>query len=404
MTTSDVADWTRTQKNRTLGLLVTGHGVAHWYNGMLSVLYPVLTVSLGLTYSQVGFFDSSRGVIAVGTSMVGGYSADRIGRRRIFLALSLASMGIFTFLLSFADSFSTALIWIALGGIGNSLWHPYAIPMLGSVFSRRRSLALSLHDAGANIFHGLSPIVVGFLLTIFTWQAVTRLHLWPGLLMGGLILLALPLAKVIRSARARQPSYRQALHSGILRNRQFVLATAVSVSLTMARMVLFTFLPLYLAFELGLNSARQGLYMGVLTISGALLAPAAGELADRLGVGTVLTVAIVFATLVVLTIPFAEAGLLLVVTIALLGGAIFSTRSLILVYIISVTPPEIGGSSIGTIFSLNRLFGILSPLVAGYIADTIGLSYVFIWAGFLLMLGLGLTIVLRRSIRSKSSS
>ncbi len=87
---------TRTQKNHTLGLMVFGHGVGHWYNGMLTVLYPVLTVALGLSFSQVGLFDSSRGIIAVITSLTGGYLADTLGGRRWFLGLCLVSLGVST--------------------------------------------------------------------------------------------------------------------------------------------------------------------------------------------------------------------------------------------------------------------------------------------------------------------
>lgn len=397
MSSYEVTELSSGQKNRLLALLVPGHGIAHWYNGMLSVLYPVLTVSLGLTFSQVALFDSSRGIVAVVTSLLGGYTADTMDRRRVFLGFSLISLGVFTFFLSFANGFPTALLWLALGGIGNSLWHPYAIPMLGNVFSRRKGLALSLHDASANILHGLAPIIIGFLLTLFAWQAVVRLQLWPGVIVGVLVLVALPIVQMRRKGVVGQLSYRQSWQSGILRNRALLMAVGVSVSLTMARILLFTFLPLYLAFELGLDSARQGLYMGALTISGALLGPAAGSLADRIGTSIVLTFALSVAAVVVLALPSAEAGPYLWLAIIVLGGAVFSTRSLILVSVINVTPPEIGGSSIGAIFSINRLFGILSPLIAGVIADRFGLGYVFYWMGALLIVGVGLTLLMRRS-------
>ena len=108
------------QKNRTLGLIVTGHGVAHWYNGIMGVLYPILTVSLGLTYSQVGLFDSGRGAVAVIVSLAGGYLADRFGQQRLFLAFCLISLGIFTSLLGFATMFTFALLLLMGGGIGTA--------------------------------------------------------------------------------------------------------------------------------------------------------------------------------------------------------------------------------------------------------------------------------------------
>ena len=395
MTTS-VLTLSPVEKNRTLGLVVFGHGTGHWYNGILTVLYPVLTVALGLSYSQIGLFDSSRGIVAVIVSLTGGYLADTVGQRKLFLGFCLISLGVFTALLGFAQTFMVALLWIALGGIGNSLWHPYAVPLLNTVFSRRRSLALALHDAGANILHSLSPIAVGILLGIFSWQFVVKVHLWPGVVIGGLIILVLPQLDMPQSGQVKRSSYRQALQSGILQNRQFFMASGVSVCLTMARMGLFTFLPLFLAFELSLNSATQGLYMGVMTFSGAMLAPGIGNLADKFGVRIVLLIAISAASVVMITLVYAQAGPLLFGAIALLGAGLFSTRSLILVYVMSVTPEEMGGSSIGAVFSLNRLFAIASPIIAGIIADTYGLRFVFYFLSALIFIGMLLTLGIRQ--------
>lgn len=387
---------TQMEKYQTLAFLSGGHGVAHWYNGVLSVLYPALTTALGLSYSQVGLFDSSRRVVSVVVSLTGGYLADVFGRKRLVLALSLASLGVAFFFLSFAQTFAIALVWLAIGGIGNSLWHPYAMPLLGALFSRRKGMALALHDAAANVFHGLSPIVVGFLFSLWAWDRVIRLHLWPGLVLGGLLLLVVPRIELARGERPGGLSYRQALGSGLLRNREFVLATAVSVGLTVGRLGLFTFLPLFLAFELGLSSTLQGLYMGILTFSGALAAPVVGALADRIGVRLVLMAAMFLATILIIALSSARAGLVLVALISLVGGTLFSIRSLMMVYVISVVPAELGGSSIGVIFSLNGLFGILSPIVAGIIGDLYGLRAVFLFLGSLTFVGMLLTLTLRR--------
>lgn len=391
-----VEQLTEVKKYQTLALISGGHGAAHWYNGVLSVLYPALTAALGLSYSQVGLFDSSRGAVSVVTSLAGGYLADVFGRKRLVLALCLVSLGVSSFFLSFAQTFAIALLWLALGGIGNSLWHPYALPLLGSLFARRKGMALALHDAAANIFHGLAPIVVGFLFSMWSWHTIIRLHLWPGLLLGGLLLLVVPRIELGQRAGSGALSYRQALGSGLLHNREFVLASAVSVGLTVGRLGLFTFLPLFLAFELGLDSTLQGLYMGILTFSGALAAPLVGTLADRFGIQLVLMVAMFLATILIVALSSAQPGLALVATIGMVGATLFSIRSLILAYVISVVPSELGGSSIGVIFSLNRLFGVLSPIVAGLIGDVYGLRAVFLFLGSLTFVGMLLTLTLRR--------
>ena len=222
--------------------------------------------------------------------------------------------------------------------------------------------------------------------------------------MGLLILIGLPQFETAVKSSDERTRYTEAWKSGIMRNRGFLLASGISASLTMARMGLFTFLPLFLAFELGLDSAAQGLYMGVMTFAGALLAPISGALADRFGLRRILSIAVLVASLVAIAIAFAQPGLLFLGTIALMGGALFSTRSLILVHVMSVTPEGMGGSSIGTIFSLNRFFGILSPIIAGSIADNFGLRFVFYFVSVLLVVGLILTMNLQRRQQAEVAS
>ena len=136
--------------------------------------------------------------------------------------------------------------------------------------------------------------------------------------------------------------------------------------------------------------------MGILTFSGALAAPLVGTLADRFGVQLVLMVAMFLATILILALSGAEAGLGLVAMISLVGATLFSIRSLILTYVISVVPSELGGSSVGLIFSLNRLFGVFSPIAAGFIGDLYSLRAVFLFLGSLTFAGMLLTLMLRR--------
>jgi sugar phosphate permease len=110
------------------------------------------------------------------------------------------------------------------------------------------------------------------------------------------------------------------------------------------------------------------------------------------------------ATILIFSLSLARAGLALLVIIGLIGATLFSVRSLIMVYVISAVPTELGGSSVGVIFSLNRLFGILSPIVAGIIGDLYGLRAVFLFLGSLTFIGMLLTLTLRQGQGGKDAT
>ena len=43
-------------RGRMLALLAAGHGVTHWFDGILRVSLPLITRDFGITYTQLGRF------------------------------------------------------------------------------------------------------------------------------------------------------------------------------------------------------------------------------------------------------------------------------------------------------------------------------------------------------------
>src|SRR5262249_4965886 len=117
-----------------------------------------------------------------------GLVVDSVGRKGLLMAVSLAWVGIPYLLMGFADAYWLLLACSALVGIGNNLWHPTAIPLLGSRFPSRRGLVMSIHSMGGNVGDALAPLAAGALLTILTWRQVVELNVIPGLLMAVFLL------------------------------------------------------------------------------------------------------------------------------------------------------------------------------------------------------------------------
>ena len=55
-----------------------------------------------------------------------------------------------------------------------------AISTLGRRFPERKGLALSFHGMGGNFGEALAPLVIGALLTVFTWRTVVVANFVPG--------------------------------------------------------------------------------------------------------------------------------------------------------------------------------------------------------------------------------
>ena len=85
------------------------------------------------------------------SNVPGGMLVDVWGKKGQLMALSLFWVGFPYLMMGFSSQYWMLLICVMLVGIGNNLWHPTAIPLLGGMFPKRKGLALSLHGMGGNV-------------------------------------------------------------------------------------------------------------------------------------------------------------------------------------------------------------------------------------------------------------
>src|SRR5258708_14114810 len=159
----------------------------------------------------------------------GGVLVDTVGRKGLLMAISLFWVGFPYLLISFTHSYAMLLVCIALVGFGNALWHPTAIPTLGSRYPDRKGLVLSLHGMGGNVGDAVAPLVIGAALAVFSWRQVVVMNVLPGLLVALLIFAFLGTLQLSgRKSHGESQSPREYLGRlrALFRNRALVLLCA----------------------------------------------------------------------------------------------------------------------------------------------------------------------------------
>ena len=104
------------------------------------------------------------------------------------MAVALFWIGFPYLMMGFSHAYWMMLACATLLGIGNNLWHPTAIPWLADRFPERKGLVMSFHSMGGNVGDAVAPLVVGALLTVFSWRDVVLMNVIPGIVMSALIL------------------------------------------------------------------------------------------------------------------------------------------------------------------------------------------------------------------------
>ena len=370
---------------REVWLITLGHALTHWYPATFYLLLPIIGNELGLSFSQIGLVMTCQYIAGAVANVPGGVLVDTVGRKGLLMAVSLFWVGFPYFVMGFVHSYWLLLACIAMVGAGNSLWHPTAIPTLANSFPQRKGLVLSLHGMGGNAGDAIAPLVVGSLLTVFTWREVVVLNVVPGVVMSLLLLVFLGTLQLAGkggrkgSAQAGGQSladYGRGLRD-LFRNRSLVLLSTSGAFRSMTQNALLVFLPLFLARELGYSPMVIGACMFALQAAGFTAAPVAGHLSDRMGRRSVVTASMLMTAVVLLAMGMAGRSPAFVALVAVLGFFLYALRPVLQAWLLESTPRNMGGSSIGVLFATQSLGASIAPLLGGLIADRYGLQATF---------------------------
>jgi MFS family permease len=368
---------------REVWLITAGHALTHWYPSTFYLLLPIIGRELGLSFSQIGLIMTCQYVAGAVANVPGGVLVDTVGRKGVLMALSLFWVGFPYLLMGFSHGYLMLLGCVALVGFGNSLWHPTAIPTLARTYPDRKGLVLSIHGMGGNLGDALAPLVVGSLLTWLTWREVVVVNVIPGLVMAFTLLLMLGTLTLGAKAGGKADGATQGIGDyvrglpALFRNRSLVVLTMSSAFRSMTQNALLTFLPIYLAYEMGYSVFWVGAAMFALQAAGFAATPIAGHLSDRMGRRGILMSSMGMTAVVLVFMALAGRSHAFAFFVAILGFFLYAVRPVLQAWILESTPKNMGGTSIGILFGAQALGASVAPLVAGVIADRHGLTATF---------------------------
>jgi MFS family permease len=240
--------------------------VGTFINRFGSFVMPFLALYLtrqGFAVTQAGIAISAYGAGHLSASMLGGYLADRIGRRHT-IALSMFGSAVALLALSQARTFPMIVLFTTLTGATAELYRPAAGALIGDLVPpERRVTAFALYRLAVNLGFTVGPATAGFLasrsfLYLFVGDAITSV------IYGVIALFFLPHG--VRTAAHEEKKHEGAI-TVALRDRAFVLFLLATTCSMWIDYQLHTVLPLYVT-SLGFSTRTYGL---LLSLNGVMI-------------------------------------------------------------------------------------------------------------------------------------
>ncbi|MFF6782552.1 DHA2 family efflux MFS transporter permease subunit [Streptomyces sp. NPDC012510] len=198
-----MAELNRRHRLLVLAICCTSLLIVSLDNTVLNVALPSMQRDLDADLAGLQWTIDAYTLVLAALLMLAGSTADRIGRKRVFMAgLVLFTLG--SLFCSLAPNLESLVAFRAVQAVGGSMMNPVAMSIITNTFTdpRERARAIGAWGAVVGISMAAGPIIGGLLVESVGWRSIFWINLPVGL---AALLLTWRYVPESRAPKARRP-------------------------------------------------------------------------------------------------------------------------------------------------------------------------------------------------------
>lgn len=364
----------------------------------LGIAAPIMMTELGIEPGKMGILLSAFFWSYTLFNLPAGGLADRFGSKKV-----LGWAGVIWSVASAATGLMSSLAGFIVARIGVGLGEAGVFPTMAKIAAehfpdRERATATGCYLAGARLGYALTPIVMGFLISQYSWRDafyITGLgslafcvfwFLWYNEKKG--VLEDVVLSRPAEAQKTIRIPWRK-----LFSNRNILGLFIAKFGANYLYFMFLTWVPSYLVMERGFSVLKMGIFASLPFIVAFVTQPLTGYISDfvvRRGLG--LTIArkgvLVVAQLLSATIiaaAYVEEPLVAVAILTINIAAASTIGGMMQTIASEISPRGMAGTVTGAMNAVGAVAGALAPAITGYIVELTGtFQYALTLAGGLI--------------------
>ena len=363
------------EKQVVLQLSNVSHGVNHFQNQMMAMLYPSIMTSLGMGYTEVGTLQAARSVVTSVSQGTFGFLTPFASRCKI-LGVYNFIMALGTFLSGLALNYPMMIFARCVASLGSSAQHPVGYSILSSYFPAKRGMAIGVNTTAGSIGTLLAVPLATAMLLVMGWREVFYIVGFVSILMGVVYFLFKDYgAPSVGGTKKQRLAQGWGSYKRVLKNRNMmIMALVFMVGAAGADAgINQTYFGPHLANDFGYSTVMVGVMLFAISLGGLAGPMFFGWLSDRFSRVAVLQISLAISAVATLWVAWlGPAEVLMFVSLVIYSAVTTSRGTLTQTIVADIASDEDRDAA----FSLYSLLGFLAQpfwlLFTGILMDTQG--------------------------------